>query len=121
MNAYQLHVTQVFLVETRWAHSYVDPVLTTSLEMGRPAAKRQQLKLMKTLMELLQKVNLTSAPSNPSFFQGRAHVPVGHVILESSALRAHTHLLVTYVVRVLLGSAAMDKHARQGPQTGRHH
>lgn len=47
----------------------------------------------------------------------RAHVPVGHVILESSALRAHTHLLVTYVVRVLLGSTAMDKHARQEPQT----
>lgn len=49
--------------------------------------------------------------------KGRAYVPVGPVILESSALRAHTLLLVTYVVRVLLGLLAMDKHAYQGQQT----
>lgn len=49
--------------------------------------------------------------------KGRARVPVGPVILESSALRAHTRLLVMYVVRVPLDSTAMDKHARQGQQT----
>lgn len=49
--------------------------------------------------------------------KSRTHAPVVLVTLESSVLKAHTRLLVSSVVRVPLGSMAMDKRAHHGQQT----